>query len=134
MLNIEASQWLAKQQLIETKAVVHLLRVPFSFLAPGIVLLAVIGAYAVRGLVLDAGVLVVAGVAGYFLRRTGYSMAGLVLGLVLGKIGEKNCAQAMQVSYDNWSNLLSRPSVAGLVALGRAIHVPNRKPKAKATA
>lgn len=103
---------------LETKTVVHLLRVPFRFLAPAIVLLAVIGAYAGRGLVLDVGVLVVAGVAGYFLRRTGYSMPGLVLGLVLGKIGERNFAQAMQTSYYNWWDFLSRPIVALLVGLG----------------
>lgn len=103
---------------LETKTVVHLLRIPFRFLAPGIILLAVIGAYARRGLVLDVDVLLITGIAGYFLRRTGYSMPGLVLGLVLGKIGERNFAQAMQTCNYNWVTFLSDPITAGLVGVG----------------
>lgn len=49
--------------------------------SPGaLLLLATAGAYAVRGLVIDVIVMIVAGVAGFFFRRSGYSVACIVLG------------------------------------------------------
>ena len=99
----------------ETKTVLHLLRIPFEFLAPAILLLATVGAYAVRNLVMDIGVMFAAGILAFFLRRTGYSIPGIVLGLILGKLGEQNFAQAMQlVSYD-FVEFGSRPIVAVLL-------------------
>ena len=100
----------------ETKTIIHLLKIPFQFLAPFILLLAAVGAYAVRNLWVDVLVMFVAGAVAYFLRRSGYSMAGIVLGVILGKLGEQNFAQAMQmVSYDV-TTFLSRPFVGVLVA------------------
>src|SRR3546814_11895323 len=74
---------------IQTKTIVHLLRVPFIYLAPGILILAMVGAYARRGLVVDVLVMFVAGIAGFFMRRSGYSVAGIVPGLIIGNVGEK---------------------------------------------
>lgn len=103
---------------LETKTVLHLLRIPFQYLAPGILLMATIGAYAVRNLVMDVGVMFAAGILAYFMRRTGYSVPGIVLGLILGKIGEQNFAQGMQmVSYD-YGDFVSRPIVAILLIAG----------------
>ncbi len=103
---------------LETKTVLHLLRIPFQYLAPAILLLATIGAYAVRSLPMDVGVMFGAGAMAYFLRRTGYSIPGIVLGLILGKLGEQNFAQGMQlVSYDFWA-FVSRPIVAVLLLAG----------------
>lgn len=102
----------------ETKTVIHLLRIPFQFLAPAILLLAAIGAYAVRGLAMDILVMFLAGVIAFFLRRSGYSVAGIILGVILGKLGEQNFSQAMQmVSYD-YVEFLSRPFVAILLLAG----------------
>lgn len=100
---------------LQTKTVVHLLRVPFHFLAPLILLLATVGAYAVRGLVIDIGVMFLAGIAGFFLRRTGYSVPAIVLGLILGKIGEQTFAQAMQMLHYDPLGYINRP--IGLVLL-----------------
>jgi putative tricarboxylic transport membrane protein len=110
---------------VETKAVLHLLKIPFQFLATGILLMSTIGAYAVRGLAMDVFVMFAAGIMAYLLRRTGYSIAGIVLGLILGKLGEQNFAQAMQlVSYD-MGTFLSRPIVAVLVFAGLATILTN---------
>jgi putative tricarboxylic transport membrane protein len=54
------------------------------------------------------------------MRRTGYSVPGVVLGLILGKIGEQTFAQGMQmVSYDV-GTFVSRPIVAILLLAGIA--------------
>ncbi|MGU9956376.1 MAG: tripartite tricarboxylate transporter permease [Arenicellales bacterium WSBS_2016_MAG_OTU3] len=112
---------------LQTKTVVHLLRIPFHLLAPVILLMATIGAYARRGLVIDVIVMFAAGIAAFFLRRSGYSIPGVVLGLILGKIGEQTFAQAMQmISYD-LSAYLDRPIgliliVAGLATLATNVY------------
>ncbi|NKC15507.1 MAG: hypothetical protein GKR94_25915 [Gammaproteobacteria bacterium] len=103
---------------LETKTIINLLRIPFQFLAPLILLLATVGAYAVRGLTIDVIVMFVAGVAGFFLRRSGYSVAGIVLGLILGKIGEQTFAQAMQMLHFEWSGFVDRPIASGLLIAG----------------
>jgi putative tricarboxylic transport membrane protein len=105
---------------VETKTVLHLLRIPFQFLAPAILLLATVGAYAVRNLAMDVGVMFVAGIIAYLMRRSGYSVAGIVLGLILGEIGEQNFAQAMQIVGYDYAALVTRPIVAVLLLAGIA--------------
>jgi putative tricarboxylic transport membrane protein len=105
---------------LETKTIINLLRIPFQFLAPMILLLATVGAYAVRGLTIDVVVMFLAGVIGFFLRRSGYSVAGIVLGLILGKIGEQTFAQAMQMLHFEWSGYFDRPIALGLLIAGFA--------------
>ncbi|MEL6746998.1 MAG: tripartite tricarboxylate transporter permease, partial [Pseudomonadota bacterium] len=85
--------------LLETKTILYLLKIPFQFLAPLILLLASVGAFLTRGLVLDVMVMFAAGIIGFLLRRSGYSMAGLVLGVILGQVGEQNFAQGMQMMF-----------------------------------
>ncbi len=105
---------------LETKTIVNLLKIPFQFLAPLILLLATVGAYAVRHLTIDVVMMFAAGAAGFFLRRTGYSVAGMVLGLILGKIGEQTFAQAMQMVHYDFVAYMSRPiaSILIIVAIG----------------
>ena len=104
--------------VIETKTILNLLKIPFQFLAPLILMLATIGAYSGRGLVLDVMVMFIAGIIGYILRRSGFSIPGIVLGLILGKIGEQNFAQGMQMVHYDLVTYLSRPICALLIAAG----------------
>ena len=81
-------------------------------------MLATIGAYISRGLVLDVMVMFIAGILGYLLRRTGFSIPGIVLGLILGKIGEQNFAQGMQMVHYDLGTYFSRPICALLIFAG----------------
>jgi putative tricarboxylic transport membrane protein len=105
---------------METKTIINLLRIPFQFLAPLILCLATVGAYAVRGLTIDIIVMFIAGAVGFFLRRSGYSVAGIVLGLILGRIGEQTFAQAMQMLHFEWSGFIDRPIALVLLLAGFA--------------
>jgi putative tricarboxylic transport membrane protein len=102
---------------LQTKTVVHILRVPFRWLAPGILILTVIGAYALRNLMIDVWVMFLAGVAGYLLKTTGYSAAGIVLGLILGELGESAFAKSMQLMDYDPAGFLERPIAAVLLVL-----------------
>jgi len=68
--------------------------------------------------VLDVVVMFLAGILGYLLRRTGYSIPGIVLGLILGKIGEQNFAQGMQMVHYDLGTYFSRPICALLITAG----------------
>ena len=123
---------------METKTIINLLRIPFQFLAPMILLLATVGAYAVRGLTIDVIVMFLAGVVGFFLRRSGYSVAGIILGLILGKIGEQTFAQAMQMLHFEWSGFFNRPIallliIAGILTLCGSIYGAFFKKKKSST-
>ena len=102
---------------VQTKTVVHLLRIPFHLLAPAILLIATVGAYALRNLIIDIWVMFIAGIIGFLLRRTGYSVAGIVLGLVLGNLGESSFAKAMQLLDYNILALFTRPIAALLITV-----------------
>ena len=100
---------------LQTKTVVHILRVPFRWLAPGILILACIGSYALRNLMIDVWVMFAAGVLGYLLRTTGYSPAGIVLGLILGKLGESAFSKSMQLMQYDYFGFFTRPISAILL-------------------
>jgi putative tricarboxylic transport membrane protein len=100
---------------VETRSIVHLLRIPFSVLAPVILLLAAIGAYSLRNLIVDVWVMFIAGIVGYFLRSRGYSMAGIVLGLILGGLAESAFVKTMQMFDYDLLAFLDRPVAATLL-------------------
>ena len=60
----------------------------------------------------------IAGIIGFLLRRSGYSIPGIVLGIILGKIGEQNFAQGMQMVHYDILEYLSRPICLLLIVAG----------------
>ena len=95
--------------MVEATGIVHLLRIPFPILAPVILLFATIGTYALRASIVDVYVMFVAGAFGFLMRRSDYSIPAVVMGVILGQIGENVFVQAMvMVDY----------SVFGLFDLG----------------
>src|SRR5687767_8694854 len=87
-----------------------ILRVPFSIIAPIILVICAVGAYTVHNALLDISVMLVFGVLGYIFKKLGYPLAPLVLALVLGDMAESSFRQAMLLSQGNmaifWSNWL----------------------------
>ncbi len=105
---------------IQTKTVAHILRMAFRWLAPGILLLASIGAHALRNLIIDVWVMFAAGLHGCFLRSTGDSAAVIVLGLNLGKLGDSAFSKSIQPMQRDPAGLFERPIAAALILLGTA--------------
>ena len=71
----------------------HVVRIPPAILASAILVLSVFGAYSVQNSHSDVVVMLVLGIAMYFLQRFGFSPAPLVLGVILGPIAESNYVQ-----------------------------------------
>jgi putative tricarboxylic transport membrane protein len=99
-----------------------ILRIPFSIIAPIILVLCAIGAYTVNNNSFDVIMMMVFGVLGYVLKKCNYPLAPLVLALVLGKMAEESFRQSLLASQGSlgvfFSNgLVSTIMILGLVAL-----------------
>src|SRR4029450_9717327 len=99
-----------------------ILRVPFSIIAPLILVLCAIGAYSVHSSTFDVVMMLVFGVAGYFMKKCNYPLAPMVLAIVLGGKGEEAFRQSLLASQGSlgvfWSNgLVSTIMTLGLIAL-----------------
>src|SRR5215217_6283015 len=94
-----------------------ILRVPFSIIAPIIVVICAVGAYTVHNALLDISVMLVFGVLGYIFKTLGYPLAPLVLALVLGDMAESAFRQAMLISNVNMRIFWSNPLVGSIVTL-----------------
>jgi len=107
-------------EIIEAKGIVYLLRIPFPILAPAILIFSTIGAYALRANILDVYTMFGAGIAGFFMRRGDYSIPAVVMGVILGQIGENVFAQGMvMIDYD-FLNFFTHPISGVLIAGGLA--------------
>jgi putative tricarboxylic transport membrane protein len=75
-----------------------ILRVPFSIIAPVILVICAIGAYTVHIAMFDVWLMLVFGVLGYIFKKLDYPLAPLVLALVLGDAAENAFRQSMLIS------------------------------------
>jgi putative tricarboxylic transport membrane protein len=89
---------------------------PKPYLIATILALIVSGVYAIEGSMFDVGVVLAAGVAGYFLRWAGVPMLPLVLGVVLGFMVESNYRRSLVLSGGDHAVFLQDPVSAGLLA------------------
>jgi putative tricarboxylic transport membrane protein len=87
-----------------------ILRIPFSIIAPIILVFCAIGAFTVHNALLDIGIMLIFGVIGYVFKKLKYPLAPLVLALVLGDMAEASFRRAMLISQGDvsifWSNWL----------------------------
>lgn len=94
-----------------------ILRIPFSIIAPVIVVICAVGAYTVHNAMLDIWLMMLFGVIGYLFKKLDYPLAPLVLALVLGDKAEDSFRQAMLVSQGDLSIMVSNPLVGTITGL-----------------
>jgi putative tricarboxylic transport membrane protein len=94
-----------------------ILRIPFSIIAPVIIVVCAIGAYTVNTAMLDIWLMLLFGVMGYVFKKLDYPIAPLVLALVLGAKTEDSFRQAMLVSQGELSIMFSNPLVGTITTL-----------------
>ncbi|WP_288113972.1 tripartite tricarboxylate transporter permease [Microbacterium sp. SCN 71-21] len=96
---------------------VKLLQIPRPYLYAGILTFAALGAYAVRFSTIDVLILLIVGALGYVMRRFGYPVAPLIVGLILGPMGEQQLRKALQLSQGNMGDLVLHPFAATCYAV-----------------
>ena len=94
-----------------------ILRVPFSIIAPLILMICVIGAYTVHSSMFDVYVMLGFGVVGYVFKKLDYPLAPMVLAIVLGDRAEESFRQAMLASQGDLSIFFSNWLVGGITTL-----------------
>jgi len=95
---------------------IKMLKVPYRFLFPAIVLFCAIGVYSMNNNTFDIWMLAGFGFVGYVFIRLGCEPAPLVLGFILGPMMEENLRRALLLSLGDWSTFVTRPLSAGLLA------------------
>ena len=75
-----------------------ILRIPFSIIAPVIIVVCAIGAYTVNNAVSDVGMMLAFGVLGYAFKKLDYPIAPMVLAMVLGDRAEEAFRQSLLLS------------------------------------
>jgi putative tricarboxylic transport membrane protein len=106
---------------------VNLLRIPYAWLVPIILIISVIGVYSVAFSAFDIWVTVISGGVGYVLRKFGYEMAPLLLAFVLGDRLEENMRLALTMSggsyatFADHTSLIVLTSVLGLLLAVQAL-------------
>ena len=94
-----------------------ILRIPFSIIAPVIIVICAIGAYTVHNALLDIWFMMGFGVAGYIFKKLDIPLAPLVLALVLGDKAEDSFRQAMLVSQGDVGIMWANPLVGTITTL-----------------
>jgi putative tricarboxylic transport membrane protein len=94
-----------------------ILRIPFSIIAPVIIVICAIGAYTVHNAMLDIWFMLGFGVVGYLFKKLDFPLAPLVLALVLGDKAEDSFRQAMLVSQGDVTIMFSNALVGGITTL-----------------
>jgi TctA family transporter len=91
-----------------------ILRIPFSIIAPIIIMVCAIGAYSVHNSLFDVGLMLGFGALGYLFKKLGYPIAPLVLAAVLGDKAEDAFRQSMLFSDGQLGIFWSNPLVGSL--------------------
>lgn len=92
-----------------TKYLSRVAMVPTAYLAPIIIAFTLIGAFVYRGYLFDMGVAVVIGILGYIMRRTGFHVVAMLIGIILGPLLEENFLRALRISGNDLSVFVSSP-------------------------
>ena len=100
-----------------------LLRLPQHLLLTLIIMLCLVGTYAVANSALDVYILVGMGVLGYILRKLDFAMAPLILALVLGPMLENTFRQSLFMARGDIWMVLGRPYTAAMLGIGAAVMI-----------
>jgi TctA family transporter len=94
---------------------VHVLRIPYPFLFPLIVLFCLIGAYSLSNNIFDVFIMVLFGIIGYLMKKVRFEAAPMLLGMVLGLMMEDALRQSLIMSGGSFQIFVTRPISAGFI-------------------
>jgi putative tricarboxylic transport membrane protein len=100
---------------------VNVLRIPYAYLYPLVIMFCIIGVYEVSHSIVDVWIMLIMGIIGYVLRKFGFDPAPLVLGLVIAPTLEMSLRQSLIMSNGNWAIFLQRPISLTLLAVCAAL-------------
>ena len=104
---------------------VKVLRVPTPLLYGGILIFSTLGAWSIRQSWFDLALLFLVGLLGLAMRRFGFPVAPVLVGMILGPMSEKQLRNALSISQGDWSVFVTKPiCLVILVAVVAVLTVP----------
>ena len=103
--------------LLSLKVIGNVVKIPGNILTPMILALCVVGTYALNNSLFDVGIMLIAGVVGYFMQKEGYPASPVVLALIMGPMAESNFRRALSLSGGSLDFLYTRPITLALLTL-----------------
>ena len=133
-----ASMWIGNVMLILLNLPligiwVKLLKIPYRFMYPAILVFCCIGVYTVNNTVFDVYVTAAFGLIGYLFFKLGCEPPPLLLGFVLGPMMEENFRRALLLSRGDFTTFLTRPLSLGLLIAAALLVVIVALPAVKKT-
>ncbi len=83
--------------------------IPIQILWPCVFIFSIVGAYALEQSMLDVWIAIGSGILGFFMRRYGFSVVPMAIGLILGGMLETRLGQSMVMLDEKWWLMLTRP-------------------------
>ncbi len=83
--------------------------IPVQILWPIVFIFSVVGAYALEQSMMDVWIAIGSGILGFFMRRHGFSVVPMAIGLILGGMLETRLGQSMVMLDEQWWLMLTRP-------------------------
>ena len=96
---------------------VRLLKVPFKYMCPTIIVLICLGVYSLNNNVFDIWLTLVIGAVGYVMKLFRFEPAPLLIGFVLGPMMEEQLRRSMLLSRGDPMVFIERPISATLIAV-----------------
>jgi putative tricarboxylic transport membrane protein len=93
------------------------LRVPYDYLAPGILVISLVGAFATTLSLFNVGITILFGVIGYLMMKFNLPRAPIVLAIVLAPLMESALRQSLMLSSGSPLIFVQRPIAAVLLVL-----------------
>ncbi len=93
------------------------LRIPYTYIYPVVVAIAMIAAFALNATLSDAWIALAAGGLGFFMLRYGYPVAPAILGLILGPLLETHLRRSLAMGVGSPDIFLERPIALSLFAV-----------------
>jgi putative tricarboxylic transport membrane protein len=94
-----------------------IVQIPTYLLAPSMLLISLVGAFTVRQYIFDIGVTIGIGTVAYFMTRSGFPMASILLGAILGPMAEGGFRRAMLMNQGDLTIFFTRPISLTLIIL-----------------
>ncbi len=98
-------------------AFIWVLKLPFTILAPIILVLCLIGGYAPTQDMHDVWLMLIFGIVGYLMRKLDYPLAPAVLAIVLGPLAEPALRQSLLIGDGSFEIFFSRPFSAPIMVV-----------------
>ena len=94
-----------------------LLQIPQGILYSSVLVFSTLGAYSLKGSIGDVVIVYVLGVMAFALRRFGFPVAPVLLGIVLGPMIEQEFRRALSISAGDFTIFFTRPIALSLLIL-----------------